>query len=245
MGKIIRLNENGLRNFVFRMLMEKREENQTLQLYRNIIKECRKSHFKEVKYFHPSGVSFPNGIGYQRGWFLKECKDNRNKFILSERVHPDQYGLANYKDGMIIFSTEVNAVTLDKNRIKNAIKQVFLSFRNRFFKDRILGKIISSYNKRSPEEDYIGAYSIGNSFRGRYVGDDGNIFNEKSTSIEINGLSSNALLRLAEFLCRVFKQETVLVKDFNNGKIYLADPIRVQSKPDFSKINQKSETEED
>jgi hypothetical protein len=49
------------------------------------------------------------------------------------------------------------------------------------------------------------------------------MFNEKSLCIEVNGLSSRSLLRLAEYLSDSFRQETVLVKDLNNNKIYLAD----------------------
>lgn len=31
----------------------------------------------EVKYFHPSGTKIPNGIQYQRGGFLNECRANK------------------------------------------------------------------------------------------------------------------------------------------------------------------------
>ena len=49
------------------------------------------------------------------------------------------------------------------------------------------------------------------------------MFDDKSLSIEINGLSSKGLLRLAEYICQDFLQETVLMKDLNTNKIYLAN----------------------
>lgn len=238
MKRIIRLNEQDLRNLIRKVLWERNSKNTSPnERYKRILESCRTSHFKVVKYFHPSGKSMPNGIGFQRGWFLKECRDNANRFVISERIHPEQYGLSKYRGGLIVFSTDVNAIKLDTNKLKNVIKQTLATFRNRFFKDKMLKNIVNKFNDDNPTNEYIGAYSIGNFFKGKYVGDNGESFSEKSTSVEINGLSTTALLHLAEFLCRVFKQETVLVKDFNNGKIYLADPLRVKDEPDFSNIN--------
>ena len=41
-----------------------------------------KKHFREIKYFSTDGSTMPNGIGYQRGHFIHECKVNAEKFIL-------------------------------------------------------------------------------------------------------------------------------------------------------------------
>ena len=113
----------------------------------------------EVKYFHPSGMSLPNGVYYEHGYFLNECRKNKNSYILDESVYGEQYGL----------------------------------------------------------------YSVGNFFKGKFVGDNGEMYSEKSISIEINGLSSISLFKLSENLAKAFQQETVLVKDLNRNKIYLVD----------------------
>jgi hypothetical protein len=88
-------------------------------------------------------------------------------------------------------------------------------------------------------DDYIGAFSIGNFFSGRYIGDNGKVFDESSLSIEINGISSKGLIYLAEEIAREFNQETVLVKDLNSNKIFLVNQIKGD---DYSldKINKKS-----
>ena len=49
------------------------------------------------------------------------------------------------------------------------------------------------------------------------------MFNDRSICLEINGLSSKSLLKLAAMIAGGFRQETVLVKDLNRNKIYLAD----------------------
>ena len=165
----------------------------------------------------------PNGSHYQRGGFLQECRENLNSFILDEGVHDKQYGMAKYRGGIIVFSTDVNAVELDKNKIINKIKQVITTFKNRLKKDAIIHNVMNKFNDKGGE--YIGAYSVGNFFKGKYVGDNGEMYNERSLAVEINGLSSESLLKVAEMIAQEFMQETVLVKDLNKNKIYVADSI--------------------
>lgn len=180
---------------------------------------------KEIKYFHPSGASLPNGSNYQKGGFLNECRKNMNSFVLNEGVHGEQYGMAKYRGGMIVFAVNVNAVQMSSNKIVNAIKQFVETTKNRFNKDKIVHSTINGFNNDNTKNngEYIGAYSLGNFFKGKYLGDNGEMFNDRSICLEINGLSSKSLLKLAEMIADRFKQETVLVKDLNRNKIYLAD----------------------
>ena len=46
------------------------------------------------------------------------------------------------------------------------------------------------------------------------------------------------MLNFAELVAKEFIQQTVLVKDFNNMKFYLADGID-KGEPDFSTVNVK------
>ena len=52
----------------------------------NIIKEALNKVFNEnksiseIKYFHPSGKTLPNGSFYQKGGFLRECNISRSTF---------------------------------------------------------------------------------------------------------------------------------------------------------------------
>lgn len=202
------------------------------KLLRQIIKENimkvlfetkQTTHWKEVKYFHPEGRNMPNGSHYQRGGYIQECKQNINSFILDEGVHNNQYGMSEYRGGIIVFSTDVNAIELDRNKLLNKIKQIIITYKNRLNRGSIIHNIVNKFNDKGGE--YIGAYSVGNFFKGKYVGDNGEMYNEKSLAVEINGLSSDSLLSVAEMIAQEFMQETVLVKDLNKNKIYTADAI--------------------
>ena len=208
-------------------------------LIKDIFEQCGKRAIKEIKYFHPNNAKMPNGIGVQRGGYLYECRKNKNSFILSEGIHSNQYGLEKYRGGIIVFSTDVNAIELSSNRFKNIIKQTIETFKNRYFRKNILGKVINKFNKYSNNNEYIGAYTIGNLFTGNYIGDNGEIYSEKSSCIEVNGLSSKALIFLAEYIARVFKQETVLVKDLNKNKIFLVNPKRSDGEANYDLINKE------
>ena len=164
--------------------------------------------FREVKYFHPSGSTLPNGSHYQKGGFLNECRKNMNDFVLDENVHGEQ--MAKYRGGLIVLAVDEDAVQTLDNRIANATKQFIESLKDHFDKD----------NPRNNGE-CIGAYSLGNFFKGKYVGDNGKMFDDRSVCMEINGLSDKSLLKLAEMIAERFKQKSVLVKDFNQDKIYL------------------------
>lgn len=219
----------------------------------------RKFTITEIKYFSTDGRNnVPNGHVLQKGGFIKECKDNSEKFTtenyqyfindnldIVEAVHSTQYGLSDYRGGIIIFSTDVNSLDISTNRILNWVKKKFKSLKNRFFSKSKLSKVINKFNRDDKRvgdvdiEDYIGAFSIGNFFSGRYIGDNNKVFDENSLSIEINGISSEGLIYLGEEIAMEFEQETVLVKDLNKNRIFLVNQNRSGSY-DVSNLNKKS-----
>jgi hypothetical protein len=217
-----------------------------------------KKFIKEIKYFSPDGKSLPNGHPLQKGGFIKECRDNINKFKsenykyfitkdfrLVEAIHHNQYGLSDYRGGIITFSTEVNSLKISDSILSDWLIKKLKTYYNRFFLKYKLSDIIKRFNSSDKEvdgkevDDYIGAFSIGNFFSGRYIGDNVEVFDEKSICIEINGLSSNGLIYLAEEISKDFSQETVLLKDMNINKIFLVNSDRTGSY-DLKLINKKS-----
>lgn len=197
----------------------------------------------EIQWFVRDGSKTPNVPNWHQKERREEIAENKNAFDsplshLYEAVNADQYNLAKYRGGVIVFSTDVNAVKQDENAIKDKFKKLLATFKNQFFTSKMLREIIKHFNKYNPDDEAIAGYSIGNYFKGKYLSPDtGEEFTEKSISIEIDGASTPALLGLGEYICRVFKQETVLIKDFNTNKIYFANPVRSKDKPDFSSIN--------
>lgn len=211
------------------------------EIKEKLLGESGRMNIRSIKYFSTTGLDMPNGVNIQRGGFLTECRKNERAFV-TEGIAGQQYGLADYRGGIIVFATSVNSVELSKNAIVNKAKQLWHSFVNMAMKDKKLGKCIDAYNKDDTnKDDLISAFSVGNAFKGKYKDiETGAEFSDLSYTIEVGGLSSKGLLNLAERIANEFEQQTVLVKDFNNMKFYLADGTSSDEKPDFSKINTKS-----
>lgn len=193
-------------------------------------------YFHEIKYFHPEGKNMPNSVYVHRGFFLNECIKNIDNFILTEGICANQGSLSKYKGGVIVFSTDANAVQTSENKLVNKIRQIVNTYKNRLMRGRIIGDALKSFNVTNKNEQ-VTNYTVGSSFKGSYLGQNGKIYNENSVSIEINGLSSESLLTLAEILCKAFNQECVLVKDLNKNKIYLADSIPVDAETNLKRID--------
>lgn len=66
------------------------------------------------------------------------------------------------------------------------------------------------------------------------------MFDETSLSIEVNGISSNGLIYLAEEVAREFNQETVLVKDLNLNTIFLVNQLEGDNY-NLDSINKKND----
>lgn len=175
---------------------------------------------REVRHFHPSGHTMPNGSYIQRGGYLAECRRNAESFTLDDGVHGEQYRFLDYRGGVIVLPAAINAEEMSQNTVLDKVKQVVMTYGNRLRKGRVVREPLDGEGT-----EHIVAYSVGRSFTGKFVGDNGEVYGEKSLSVEVNGLSGRSLLRLAEMLADAFVQETVLVKDLNTGKIYLVKPI--------------------
>ena len=121
------------------------------------------------------------------------------------------------KGGVIVFSVNVNAVELSKNKLVRFVKNKIETITNILFKSSKINKVI----KNNPE---IYGVTIGNFVKGRYKAKDGSLYDESSLSVEIVGISSDVLNKFAEDLAQEFKQETVLVKNYDENKIYLVKP---------------------
>jgi hypothetical protein len=139
------------------------------------------------------------------------------------------------RGGIVVFSTDVNAVfdrdpqtALKKFSLK--VRSVWQTLVNRVKKIQKLDLALKKTGQQSlPGEPEISGYSLGNFFTGRFKSSKtGRVYDEKSLSIEIIGINPRQLLLLSTEIAKVFKQESVLVKDHDSGKIYLADQTPVE-----------------
>jgi len=248
------MNINKIRYLLEGKNHESIEEFDNRMKFKKILKS---GNIVEIKHFHPTGgKEVPNGSHYQKGGWFSECRINNNSFdtnvpkqtfhineggeyIIKEDVHHTQYGLSDYRGGIVVFATTVNAVKLSDNSFVNKIKQIIKSLQYRFGKDKKIDKTVSGFNKENKHDDFIGAFSVGNFFKGKYVGDNERVYNDRSLAIEINGISSEGLKEFAENIANEFMQETVLVKDLNLNKIYLVNGNKTDTELGISNLNKK------
>lgn len=146
-------------------------------------------------------------------YLYKAIKIDKDKIIASNIISEgiEFQPAKNEQGGMIIFSTEVNAVELSKNKFINWIKQKITSLKNKFNSYEKIDTLAKKY-------ELIG-WTVGKFLSGRYTDRTGKVYDENSLSVEVVGINSETLINLAEDICRDFEQETVLVKDYNSQKI--------------------------
>lgn len=173
-----------------------------------------------VKYFHPEGKSMPNGSHYQRGGFLQECRNNASSFVSNEGVRNMQCEITGYKGGFIVLSTGLKELDTDHEQLSDQVKQVISIYQNRHKTDSFIHNLVNKFYKKNVREN-IRVCNVGNLFKGKYIGDDGEIYNEKSWTVEITGSYSKSLLGIAKMTAEVLGQKTVLVKDLNRNKFVL------------------------
>lgn len=101
-------------------------------------------HFKEIKYFSPDGKCMPNGISFQRGCFLHECKRNKDAFEIDRSVHSIHDVKPGRLGGIIVFSTDVESEDL-----LHDIKLPLPYSAGKAFLGQYVGDKGESYNKES------------------------------------------------------------------------------------------------
>lgn len=135
-------------------------------------------------------------------------KDTLNEGVTFE-LPKDELG------GVIVLSTDVNAVQVSSNKLVNWVKSKWETLKNRLGKDKKINDIAQKHN--------LVGWTVGKFLRGRYTAKNGKVFDENSLSIEIVGIPDDKLIEVAEDLCNAFKQESVLVKTYGTNRIMFVD----------------------
>lgn len=155
---------------------------------------------------------------YQGGAHLANAIRRNNdilasSFKLNESVSYEP--AENERGGIIVFSTDVNAITLHNNKVLDYLKQKVETITNKLNATRKIDKIAA-------ENNLVG-WTIGRFLNGRYTAKNGKQYGENSLSVEIIGVDFNQLLKIAEQLCRSFTQESVLLKDYSTNRVLFVD----------------------
>ena len=155
-----------------------------------------------------------DGNAYSSGRYLYEQikREITSRYLteaLDFEISGDETG------GTIVFSTDVNAVPMSKNKIVNWVKQKVATLNNRITATNKIDKVAQN-------NDLVG-WTIGKGLSGRYTAKNGKAFGENSVSVDLVGISTDKLLKIATELCNLFNQESVLVKDYNTQKVYFVN----------------------
>lgn len=151
---------------------------------------------------------------YSGSRFLERAIRYKDENMLYSSIGIDEavdFEITRDKGGIIVLSTDVNAEILSNNKLVNWIKQKATTIKNRITYKHMI-------DKRAQEKDFIG-WTVGKYLNGRYTAKDGSVFDENSISIEVLGVDFDTLVDFATRLCKDFKQETVLLKDYESGRV--------------------------
>ena len=110
--------------------------------------------------------------------------------------------------GRHCISADSDSHLLDE--MERRFSQMLALFLRNFFTTKRLFRIANSCPDYDPRKELIGAYAIGHYFKVHYSADSKE-FSEQSLCIEVDGLSTQPLLYLGAFACRVFGQQLVLI----------------------------------
>jgi len=174
-------------------------------------KEVKKSNVKELP-----GL---NGNAYSASRYLYTNIKKRPLVVESKKQKKLNEKITYEFDdngGIIVLSTDVNAQQLSQNKLMNWIKKKVATLKNRVSADK---NIKNAVLNNVPET----GWTVGKYLRGRYHAADGSDFDENSLSVELLGLPTDVLVSIAEDLCNEFKQESVIVKDYNKNKVYIVN----------------------
>jgi predicted SprT family Zn-dependent metalloprotease len=228
------------------------------------VKATHKFGLNGQSYSIPSGCSWEQYSGFIAD-FLSYAKDNENiRFVVRESVYEgrdltqvselfkDSYELDNiilpyelyqvidefvnrkikidpvakYKYGGVInFSYVVNALQISSDPKENESLQDRISAYNQEHAKQMLLPLCKRYNTGMSIHPNAGIY----------IGEDDQFYDEGSFEVRIIGVKSNQLKRIAEEICSMFLQESVLVRDEVQKSIYFlyAPIINVKQHPAF------------
>ncbi len=118
------------------------------------------------------------------------------------------------KGGIIVFSVNPNAMKVSDNKLIDRIRNNIETLKSTGLNDHKISTVLDRH------EDVYGV-TIGNFVKGRYKSEEELLYDKRSLSFEIIGISTDVLYRVAKDLAKEFNQETVLVKNYEDNRIYL------------------------
>lgn len=130
------------------------------------------------------------------------------------------FELAN-SDGVIIFSTDLDATLIKAETFIDRVKFFFDGKRKAFLNGiNVRGRIKNILADKFIQSEY----SLRRNLLSVYKSKNGVImYKKKSYTMAIDGVDFDVLILIATEICKEFKQETVMVRNFNKSKVYFVN----------------------
>jgi hypothetical protein len=119
--------------------------------------------------------------------------------------------------GLITFSTDLNFTLVKAETFIDKVKLFFDSnwkvFLNR---QNVRGRLKNILVDNNIQSEYTLSRNLFSAHKSKH----GITLYKKSYSMTIEGVDSDVLILIATEICKEFKQETVMVREFNKNKVY-------------------------
>ena len=162
-----------------------------------------------TKCFHPQGKLGFQGIWSMEGW---EINSKKNAQAFKKHTFVQEQG---NKGGMIVFPQEI------KNLLNCDDKEKSLHKEQKEFAKQLYSSVLLSFTTKHKGIEYF----FGRGFLGTFPSYTNYFFDKNSLTLEISVITSEDLIKLAEDIAYIFSQETLVIKDYNNDKVYLTSGI--------------------
>ena len=125
--------------------------------------------------------------------YLYAAISTENRLIIAKGMEgaPNREVPDDRKGGIIVFPREAGDIPFFENQLMNHFNQGVSCFPNKT------------------------GWTIGRFLKGNYPGPNGIAYSEESLSVEITGVSDDALVNISEELCEIFALKNVLVKAYS------------------------------
>jgi hypothetical protein len=118
---------------------------------------------------------------------------------------------------LITFSTDLNFTLVKAETFIDKIKLFFDSNWKAFLnRQNVRGRLKNILVDKNIQFEYTLSRNLFSAHKSKH----GITLYKKSYSMTIEGVDSDVLILIATEICKEFKQETVMVRDFNKNKVY-------------------------
>jgi len=119
--------------------------------------------------------------------------------------------------GLITFSTDLNFTLVKAETFIDKVKFFFDSNWKAFLnRQNVKGRLKNILVDNNIQSEYTLSRNLFSAHKSKH----GITLYKKSYCMTIEGVDSDVLILIAMEICKEFKQETVMVRDFNKNKVY-------------------------